>query len=87
MKSTELKLEILKALCPKGATLEVHNMLMEAVGDVCSLLGKLVMAETAQWDQMGAILNDLLSSQLQRRKNAQPLDTQWQTNNKNALLG
>jgi hypothetical protein len=83
-KSTEIELEILKALCPKGVTPEVGDELMEAAVDVCSLPGKLATSEIAQWDQMGATLSDL-SSQLQRRRNAHPRDTQWRTNNKNAL--
>jgi hypothetical protein len=83
-KSTEVETEILRALCPKGVTSEVCDELMEAAVDVCSLPGKLATSEIAQWDQMGATLSDL-SSQLQRRRNAHPRDTQWRTNNKNAL--
>jgi hypothetical protein len=77
-------MEILKALCPKGVTSEVCDELMEAAVDVCSLPGKLATSKIAQWDQMGAALSDL-SSQLQRRCNAHPRDTQWHTKNKNAL--
>jgi hypothetical protein len=83
-KSTEVEAELLKALCPKGVTPDVRDELMEAAVDVCSLPSKLSIAEIAQWDQMGATLSDL-SSQLQRRRNAHPRDTQWRTNSKNAL--
>jgi hypothetical protein len=83
-KSTEVETELLKALCPKGVTPEVRDELMEAAVDVCSLPGKLSTAEIAQWDQMGATLSDL-SSQLQRRRNSHPRETQWKTNSKNAM--
>jgi hypothetical protein len=43
------------------------------------------MAEIAQWDQMGAPFSSDLSSQLQRRWNVHPRDTQWRTNSKHAM--
>jgi hypothetical protein len=86
-KSTEVKSEILKALCPKGVTPEMCHELMEATVDVCSCFQVkfLVTAETIQWDhQKGTMLSDI-SSQLRWRKNSQLRHTQWQTNNKNTL--